>query len=100
MKLSQFPSGQSLQPLPAQVHADTSESIQRNATPQDIQDIQNAPQPELAPAPTYDSAAAPAPALDFSQSASYSSPLVPGILIAFAILIALGAVWLWRSFAE
>jgi|GEM_PF-5729444 len=99
MKLANFPNSQSLQPLPAQAHADTSESVQRSATPADIQNVQNAAQ--AAPAPTYS-----------ADTTGYASDLTNGLpsflsgsftlwlVLALAILVAFGSVWLWRSFGE
>ncbi|HTR18578.1 MAG TPA: hypothetical protein VMH91_01195 [Candidatus Paceibacterota bacterium] len=99
MKLAQFPNGQSLQPLPAQVHADTSESLQRNATPADTVHIENAPVPVQAPAPTIDAGAAPQ-GFNVTQSVNSFGSAAPWALLVLALLAVAGGVRLWKSFVE
>lgn len=96
--LAQFPNGQSLQPLPQNVRADTSESVQRNATPADIQNAENAPQPVQAPAPTV--GVQQPQGFDVTQAASSLGSFAPWLLLAFAIVIVAGGAWLWRAFVE
>ena len=97
--LAQFPDGQSLQPLPQNVRADTSESVQRNATPADIQNVQNAPQPEQAPTPTIASQQQPQ-GFDVTQVATSFGTFAPWALLVLAVVIVAGGVWLWRAFVE
>jgi hypothetical protein len=90
------PPANKLQPLPANVQPAVSQSVQRTASPEDIQSVQQAQASQ--PAPDSSVAPANAPIVPDVPAAPVSN--IDLIVIIVAILAALGiaVVWLWQTF--
>jgi hypothetical protein len=91
MKLA--PTGNTLQPIQANVQPAVSQNVQRAATQADIQMIQTV-QTEQSEASAQQNSA---PAIPFVQAAP-SSSIVLWVALVIALVIAAAGVWFWRSF--
>jgi hypothetical protein len=94
MKLA--PPQNTLQPLPPDVHADVSETVQRTATPADIQTIQNV-QSGAQQSSSFGQNNTILPVTAFAPSSPVNSVAL-WIALIVAALIAGALVWFWRTF--
>jgi cobalamin biosynthesis Mg chelatase CobN len=93
MKLA--PPQNTLQPLPPDVQPAVSESVQRTASPTDIQNAQLSQQNQnLAPGQITQQSGSVSP-IAFSSS---SVAAFPWIIVVILIVIVAAAIWFWRSF--
>jgi|GEM_PF-3123206 hypothetical protein len=85
-----------LQPLPVNVQPAVSQNVQRSASVEDVQTLQQAQASEPAP----DSAVAPSVTSQSVDLSGGSFPNAEILLIVLLVLVALGGTvtWLWRSF--
>jgi hypothetical protein len=94
MKLA--PPQNTLQPLPPDVQPAVSQSVQRTASPTDIQNAQlsQQSQQDIVQGQTTGQPSA----LNVAQFSSAPDSTVLWIILVIAIIVAAGAAWLWRSF--
>jgi hypothetical protein len=90
------PPPNTLQPLPVNVQPAVSQNVQRTATPEDLQSVQQAQVSEPAPdsnvAPTVTSQS-----VDLSTG-SFSGTEILVIILLVLVLLGGAVAWLWRSF--
>jgi hypothetical protein len=89
------PSADKLQPLPPDVQPAVSQSMQRTASPADLQTIQNVQAAEQSSASVQQNGSV--PAIPYVPSSASNSVALWFALI-IAVIVAGGAVWFWRSF--
>jgi hypothetical protein len=91
------PPQNTLQPLPAEVQPAVSENVQRSASPQDIQNVQNAQSSERVPSSGTIQNGAPL-AIDLSNSMHSSDLDILLIVVAVLVVLVAAGTWLWKSF--
>lgn len=91
------PPADKLQPLPVEVQPAISENVQRAASAQDIQNVQQAANSE--PQPASDIAPTGGPtAFDIVGSGPSFNSIILALVIAVIILLGGGVVWIWKKF--
>jgi hypothetical protein len=91
------PPANKLQPLPVEVQPAVSENVQRAASTQDIQDVQQAASSEPQPASNVAPTGGPI-VYNIAQSASSYGSIILAIVIALLIVVGGGVAWLWKKF--